>query len=301
MNLLRVELVRLLSRRLFRVLTVLVLTGFALAGILTFVNSDHSPEAVAAADARREAEIARCVETFRAGDESVGETSAHGGDARAVCQEEVWVEDPRFRYTDVTWILMSMGIPMIMLAWLLGASFMGAEWSNRTLTSTLTWEPRRVRVLTAKAGALCLVAFVWLFAFQAYVAAALYPAAHFRGDTGGMDAAFWGDLAGVGLRVGAIGMIAALMGFALATVGRNTAAALGVGFVQLALVENLIRAFRPQWNDWLIGDNLGLFLAGAEDFTHVGHSQAAAGLLLAAYAFALLAGAAALFRRREMG
>lgn len=300
MNLVRVELRRLASRRLFRVLSALVIAGFTVAAVLTFVNSNDSPAAVAAAEAEGEAAIGQCVDNSRSGHEAVGETPRDGRNARAVCEEEVWVEDPRFRYTDVEWILMSMGVPMIMLAWLLGASFMGAEWTNRTLTTTLTWEPRRVRVLAAKAAALSLIAFAWVLSFQTYVAAALYPAAHFNGDTSGIDAAFWGDIAGVGVRVAALGVVAALMGFALATVGRNTAAALGVGFVQLALVEGLIRAFRPQWTDWLIGDNLSLFLAGAEEVDHVGHSQVAAGLLLATYGLVLLAGAAATFRRREI-
>ncbi len=221
-------------------------------------------------------------------------------EAQSFCEEEVWVEEPRFIYTEVNWILMTMGLPMIMLAWLLGASFMGAEWANRTITSTLTWEPRRLRVLGAKAAALALIAFLWIVALQAYLAAVLYPAAHFRGVTAGVDAAFFGELASVAARVGALAVIASLMGFSLATVGRNTAAAFGVGFAHLAIVEGLVRAFKPQWSEWLIGDNLGLFLVGAEDVNHLGHSQAAAGLLLAAYALILLTAASAIFRRREI-
>lgn len=252
MKLLVVEFRRLLSRRLFRVLSLLVLAGLSLAGVLTFINSSAEAEASS------------------------------------------------FLYTDVEWVLMSMGVPMIMLAWLLGASFMGAEWNNRTLTSILTWEPRRLRVVAAKTGALAIVAFLWLFVFQAYLAAILYPTAHLRGDTSGVDAAFWIDLAGDGARVGIAGVLAALMGLALATAGRNTAAALGVGFVHIALVEGLLRAFKPQWSDWLIGQNLGLFLIGQADFDPVGHSQFAAGLLLVAYTLTLLTGAAAVFRRREM-
>lgn len=299
MNLVRVELRRLLSRRLFRVLTALVLAGLTLAGVLTFVNSDNSPEAMAAYEAQRQAAIERCVERFDGGGEASGE-AAGAGDARSFCEDEVWVSNPGFVYVEVEWILMSMGIPMIMLAWLVGASFMGAEWSNRTITALLTWEPRRLRVLGAKVAALSALVFLWLFSLQTYIAAVLYPAGHFRGDTSGIDAAFWSDIAGVGLRVATVGVLAALMGFALATIGKNTAAALGVGFVQLALIENLIRTFRPQWSDWLIGDNLGLFLVGAEDFAQVGHSEAAAGLLLVAYALVLVAGAAAVFRRREI-
>ncbi len=294
----KVELSRLLSRRLLRVLTLLVVAGFTIAGVAAFLSSDDSPAAVAAAEAERKALVNQCIE---------GSTAGHGGngalnasEARSFCEEEVWVEEPRFIYTDVEWILMTMGLPMIMLAWLLGASFMGAEWVNRTITSTLTWEPRRLRVLGAKLVALAVIAFAWVLALQGYLAAVLYPAARFRGVTAGVDAAFLGELAGVAARVGALAVVASLMGFSLATVGRNTAAAFGVGFGHLAIVEGLVRAFKPQWSEWLIGDNLGLFLVGAEDVNHLGHSEGAAGLLLAAYALILVTVASAIFRRREI-
>lgn len=298
--LIRMEIRRLLSRRLFRVLTILVIVGFSIAGVLTFINSDDSPAAVAAADAERETAIRQCIDHFRAGAGSAGEASARSGDAREMCEEEVWVPDPRFVYIEVEWILMSMGIPLIMLGWLVGASFMGAEWHSRTITATLTWESRRVRVLAAKAVSVTVVVLFWVALLQVFLASVLYPAGALKGTTAGVNAAFWGTLSGVGLRVAGAGAIASLLGFSLAALGRSTAAALGAGFVQLALVESLIRRFRPGWVDWLIGDNLGLFLVGPEEVGHLSHSQLSAGLLLAGYAVALLAGAAAIFRTREV-
>jgi hypothetical protein len=286
---------------LFHALSLTVIAGLIVAGVLTFLNSDNSTEALAAADAQRELAVQQCVDGNRFGGQSQDFPQApEGSDPRAFCEKEVWVESPAFDYSELQWIQMSMGVPIIMLAWLLGASFMGAEWSNRTLTSTFTWDPRRVRVLAAKAGALVVASFFWVLLLQAFLAAALAPAGFFRGVSGGLEAGFWGDVSGTALRVAGLAVIAALMGFSLATIGKNTAAALGVGFVQLAIVEGLIRGLKPSWSDWLIGDNLGLFLAGAEDVVHLGHSQVGAGVLLATYAFLLLAVAAAILRRREM-
>lgn len=296
----RVEVRRLLARRLFRSLTILVIAGFTLAGILTYLNSNDSPDAVAAADAQRRAEVQQCIERFSSGEESRGEAAATKQEQRAACEREVWVPDPRFVYVEVEWILMSMGIPLIMLGWLMGASFIGAEYSNRTLTSLLTWEPRRKRVVAAKLGALSLVTFVWIALFQIFLASALYPAAALKGTTAGVDAAFGATIAGVGARVAAAGVVAALLGFSLALAGKSTAAALGVGFAHLAVVEGLIRTFRPAWVDWLIGDNLSLFLIGADDVSHLGHSREAAALLLVAYAATAVLVAAAWFKRREM-
>jgi hypothetical protein len=45
------------------------------------------------------------------------------------------------------------------------------------------------------------------------------------------------------------------MGASIATIGRNTAAALGIAFGYLAIVENAIRGLRPSWMPWLLGDN----------------------------------------------
>ena len=53
----------------------------------------------------------------------------------------------------------------------------------------------------------------------------------------------------------------AVIGGAVAAVGRHTAAALGVVFVWTAVVEGLIRGLRPHFTPWLLGDNLVTFLS----------------------------------------
>ena len=78
------------------------------------------------------------------------------------------------------------------------------------------------------------------------------------------------------------------------------AAAFGVGFAYLTIVEGLVRGFKPAWDDWLIGDNLALFMIGPEDVTNVAHSQMGAGLLVLGYALALSWLALAIFRKREI-
>jgi hypothetical protein len=288
-SLLRVEVRRLVSRRLFRVLTLLALLGFAVAGVWAFIASDDSPQALRRAERERERLIAECERSF---DEAGPQAEVPEGyeDARTFCRDQEFVPDPRFNYAFMRDVVVSVGIPFIMLGWLVGASFVGADWHNRTLTSTLTWEPRRIRLLTIKTLALSIVVFVWMVLLGAVFSAALYPAAAFEGITATMDIGVWRGLAVAILRVGGATMFAALLGFALAVVGRNTAAALGVGFVYLAIVENLIRGLRPQWSDWLIGDNLGRFLVGTDG----------AALLLVAYMAVLLVVAALVFKTREI-
>lgn len=300
--LLSVEIRRLLARRIFIVLTALVLAGLTVAGVGTFIESDDSPDAVAASREQRAVEINSCVtETRAAVDTDVdGYPPLAHEDPVAFCEQVAYGSDPRFAYRDIPWILASFGVPLLALAWLIGATSVGAEWHNRTMTTILTWEPRRVRVLAAKALATGAVVFVWAFAMQGAIVGAFYPAAEFEGSMRGVDAAWWSDIGLQSLRFAGIAVVAALMGLSLATIGRNTAAALGIGVFYLAVIEGLIRAFRPSWIDWLVGDNIGLVLVGSIEGPALGHSGAAAGLLLAGYTVALLACAALIFRRRDI-
>ena len=297
-----VELSRLLTRRLLRWLTVLVILGSVLAGTATFFASDDSEAKVAQAQAQHEARLTSCVTQVRNGTWGEGEalSAEELGNPRAFCEDEEWSEDPRFHYEEMTWILGSFAFPMAMLAWLLGASSIGAEWHSRGMTTSLTWEPRRGRVLVAKFSVAAVVAFAWILILQLVFAALMYPAAAFRGSMDGVDAAWLMEAGGGILRIGAVASLAALLGAALATIGRNTAAAFGVGFAYLTIVEGLVRGFKPSWDDWLIGDNLALFAIGPEDVTNVAHSQVGAGLLVLGYTLALAWVAFMIFRKREI-
>lgn len=301
-SLIVIEMRRLLARRLLRGLTILALLLFTLAGTIAYVASDDSAAAVAAAEAKRDDDVRSCVAEIRRSAFGAEEMPrAARRDPQTFCEEQVWVEDPRFDYSEMSWPLSSLAIPMMMLGWLIGASFIGAEWHTRNLTTLLTWEPRRVRILAAKLIALTTVVSVWVVLLQAVFSGAMYPAAAFQGTTAGLDVQWWAEYAELMLRGSGLAAIASVFGLSLATVGRNTAAAFGVGFFYFAVVESLVRNFRPQWVDWLIGDNVALFLMGADEVAQVGHSQLAAGLLLASYAAALFTGALLIFRRREVG
>jgi ABC-type transport system involved in multi-copper enzyme maturation permease subunit len=280
-----VEVRRLLARRMFKVLSVFLILIFITIGVITFIASDDDPARVAAAAEKHQAEIAQCA----AEDHSA-----------QYCRDETYGSDPRFPYQDMQWVLGTLGFPMLMFSWLLGASFIGAEWANRTVMTTLTWNARRARVWAAKAAALGIVSFVWVVLIQGAFLAAMYPAGAFVGNMAGVDAGWWGETVQLAARIGGIATMAALFGLSLATLGRNTAAALGVGFVYLAVIEGMIRAFRPSWTDWLIGDNAGLIAIGDLDVNHLGHSMGAAGLLLTVYTIVLLGAALIVFRKRDV-
>lgn len=294
--LLRVEVRRFLARRLFKVTTILVIVLLAVTGVTTFFASRTTPEEVARARVEREAMFQNCVES-----QGFGAAPEEREDLERFCREEMVFSagDPRFDYSQMTENLKGLAIPFLMLGWIVGASFIGAEWHNRMLTMTLTWEPRRIRLVVAKAAALALCVALWILLLQALFSAFTYPAAAVHGITDGVDATFWRELGAIAVRVDVLAVLASLLGFALATIGRSTAAALGVGFAYLTVVEGVIRGFKPEWSDWLVGDNIALFLVGNQS-SPLSHDQTAAGWLLLAYTAALLMLAAASFKRREM-
>jgi hypothetical protein len=301
-RLLIVELRRLISRRLFKALTVLVLLAFAVAGVIVFIQSSDAPQTATDLRAERRAAISDCLAHIEGVEAEGGEAlpPEERGDPESFCRREAGVSDPRFRYEDLIPVLSGLGLPLMMLGWLVGASAMGAEWNNRTLTSLLTWEPRRVRTLVAKVAAAIAIVWTWIAVLQVVFLIAMYPAAALRGTLEGVDASWWTEVVGLLVRTGLLAALAAVLGLSIATVGRNTAAALGVGFVYLAVVETMIRAFKPQWSEWLIGDNFDAFIRGPQGGSPLEHSWVVAGLLLLAYGSAAFGGALAFFRRAEV-
>jgi hypothetical protein len=183
------ELRRLTSRRLFKALTILALLGFVVAGTILFFQSDDSPEAIADVQAERQAAVSNCISDMESIEAAGGEglPAEARSDPEGFCRRQMTApaSDPRFRYEDLTPVLRGLGVPLMMLGWLVGASSMGAEWHNRTITSLLTWEPRRVRALVAKMVAAVVIVSVWvallLVAFLLAVYPCRSPSGHARG------------------------------------------------------------------------------------------------------------------------
>ncbi len=206
-----------------------------------------------------------------------------------------------FALEDLPEVLMGTSLILIAIGWILGASAIGAEWHTGHLTTILTWEPRRGRVMVAKVVACLVSVFVLTYALQAALGGVLAIDAAARGSTAGVDAAWLAETAGVALRVGLLATFFAGFGFAFASIGRNTAVALGVGFGYLVIVENLVRGLRPGWIPWLLTENSALFVIDLPgDFPLLGRSTVEAGVYLAAVTAGLLLAAAGAFRVRDV-
>ena len=298
------ELRRVLARRMLKVLALLAVAGIALTGILTFVNTEHATrQEMAALRQAADARVAACV----AGQVPKLERDGRGGPPEGVPRDEFCkfatgrVDDPRFKLRSLKGILQGTTAPLVVVAWLIGASVIGSDWQSRTITTVLTWEPRRVRVLLTKALACIVVATAFALLAQALLSAALLPAGYLHGTIAGTGGTWGRSVAGVILRGTALVAIATAVGFSVASVGRNTAAALGIGFAYFLVIENVVGSLLEDFRRWLLLGNAIVLVSGENSGGEVfGRSVVVAAIYLTVVAVGLLVAATILFTRRDV-
>jgi hypothetical protein len=275
-SLLRAELHRFRSRRFLQVLLALSVLGWTVATIVALTQFGV-PTDGDRADAR--AEINRIVadqEIFREQclenpEEYYGGPVPEGMSPDDICGPAMTAAD--FRIEDfiskAPFDLGSMGTVgavafaagTAVIAFIIGATWIGAEWSSRSLVALLFWVPQRMKVMATKLAVLVLGAA--LFGVVAQVGW-LLMAWILRTAVGTDDALpedFWGELLSAQGRSVLLTVLIALFGFGLTNLVRNTGAALGIGFVYFAVMETALRAFQPSWEPWLISTNAAGLIA----------------------------------------
>lgn len=300
--LVNVEVRRALARRSFRVVAAILLLGIVVGSLITFLVSRDEVATQPGFEQVREHAFDACMR----GEFEWPFALPSGMSREEFCSQATpsqgWTSDKRFHLVHLLDIFEGLTGPLVLIAWGVGASFVGAEWHHGTITTSLTWEPRRDRLLAAKYAAIAIIVFVTVLVFFALLSAALLPSAIWHGTTAGTGSAWARSLAGTALRSGALAVMTASVGFGLASLTRNTGAALGVGFVYLLAVENLIRGLKPAWQRWLLGDNAVAFVSGEPQGYAFGYTPSVtrAGVVLGAYCAVLLAVAFGQFRARDV-
>lgn len=316
MTLLWLELKRNFARRITRIVLILAVAGIAVNGVVQFVTHHDLAGTAPVVDRAVERSRAQCMEAqdpFAVPYESGGysysgpqEPSApHTPERAVVCSRFEFGDfmrqmDPRFHLEKVRGGLLGFTVPLVMLAMILGASFIGAEWRANTVATQLVWEPRRTRVAIAKIGAAVITAVAIFFVLQALAAASVLPAAAFRGTMAVPDG--WvGSTIGALLRGAGLVAVAAAAGHALGSAGRNTGAAIGFAFVYLMILEGgLIGNIWPGTRRWLVVGNSIVWVSGETSFDIAGRSVAMAGLVLLLYGALLALASVVLFRARDV-
>lgn len=325
----RAEIRRVRSRRFIRLLLVLAAAGYLLAvGFAAATEfGKTTPERLAAAQRNVERVV---VEQNRYHQQCLNEP----GRPASVPDEQVCGPPPsaeQFRaedFLDKKPFVLADGLPSgalavavatSALAFLIGATYIGAEWSSRSIVALLFWEPRRRKVIGVKLAVIAAAsALLGLFSQVLWWGTA-YVLAATLGRTGPLPDGFHGALLAQQGRAVLLVVLAALLGFGLSNLVRNTGAALGVGFVYFAIVETAVRNIRSTWQEWLLTDNAlalvqrgghrlflydqgfvdeqGTFVSGGRELVL---SNLHGALVLSLVTAALVALGAALFVRRDL-
>ena len=253
------ELLRFRSRRLVVVLLVGALLATTIGLVIASFDSTPPTDAqIAAAKVQARAEVANCLVSDYEGVQFEGTLGEF-------CRE--FFGDPsdympsHLKLADLPEVLEGISSITSILALVVGASVVAVSWQTGTISTIFTWEPRRLRWFAARILVIAAGVFVMTLVIVAFVSAGLAIAAMLRGSTVGIDGGWRSDVLTTSLRVSGAAAAAALIGGGVAAVGRHTSAALGVVFVWTAVIEGLIRGFRPLWSPWLLGDNLVSFLS----------------------------------------
>jgi hypothetical protein len=330
-SLLRSELHRFRSRRFIQVVLALAVVGWiVVTGIALTQYGNPGADEIARAEQQIDADVAMSEQYREQCLAETGEAGAsgfpEGTSLEVICGPEQTREDYElawyldtapfdFASSGFEGALVFAALGAVVAA-LVGATWIGAEWSSRSLVALLFWVPRRMQVIAAKAvvlvGAAALVGVVaqagWL-GMSGILRA-------FVGLDADLPEGFWSDLLQTQARGVLLTVIAALLAFGLTNLVRNTGAALGIAFVYLVIVENLVRGLRPMWQQWLLSSNaLGLVqndgytittygdqpdASGMVEMTeyYLGHLQA--GVFLAVVTVVVVAVGTVLFAKRDL-
>jgi ABC-2 type transport system permease protein len=317
---------RLAYRRFVRVVAVLAIAGFV-AAVFAIYARHARPTAgdLAAATRTRDGQIAQFQQSINDCYKSV----PAGADPQLQCGSVPNGEEfPATQFLhrrplepgQISDYALAIGVAVALLGFVIGASFIGAEWSSKNLVSWLYWEPRRIRLMAAKVLALLSVMLAVAVLAQLIWFGVAHLLLHYRGlpvsSLGPRARHFWRHIFDAQVRGALLVVPTTLLGFSIAGLMRNTAASFGVGFVYFAVVESVIRAWNPDWQPYLLTTNIGAWISnggltvyGRQVFSqrfggftaraiHLSNSHGAVVLLV--YSGLLLLVLLAVFRQRDI-
>ena len=298
-NLVRSELLRIWSRRMVRVLAILSVVGIVVGVTIGAIQSSK-PDLVAAR-VQYEGDMQRCL----AGEMIPEDQLPPDVTLEEFCDDNVRLGsyvNSSLQLSELPAFLKGTAFILIVLGLTIGASSVGADWQVGTMAALLTWEPRRIRVFLTRVAVVVLSVFALAVALQSVLSLALAAAAALRGTTVGTESPWLAGVTWTLLRIAGASALGAWIGVTLAMVGRNTAAALGVAFGYLAIVESLLRGFIPRISGSLLSTNLVIFVDGKAGTSDTGSPIAVgdAVITITLYASVLLIVALAMFRTRDV-
>lgn len=327
MRLTKVELRRLFSRRLTAValLGALVITGLMLFGAYQGAKPLSSAELTsqrAQFDQAHKDWVANGAQQTKDCLTQQAEVQKKDPKANLGCNQmepkwENWGKQPVKFHEMMPGVLLGGSYLLAFVGFVVGVSFLAAEFSSGSMANWLTFEPRRTRVYASKLTAAGLGLIPAAVALLGLLTAGVWVIVGHFGSTTGTTAKVWGDLGEMGARSVALTLAATVTGAAIGVLLRRTAAVLGVAIGYLVLVEGVFRQQLQGAQTWFLQVNVNGWLQhgatyfidrcttdaqgnyscqGVQNVLTFGHSSAYLGLLVM-FAIGL---AALVFRRRDI-
>ena len=323
MRLLRVELTRFRSRRLNQVA---LLGAFAIALLLVFISWTSSRPPSADRVAEYNTAAAYWEET---GDKQIADCYAGEAAERETDPEAYWGCDtymapelehftsrsPSFA-DNAADVLPGFGFVLIFAGFVMGVSFIAAEFSSGAIGNWLTFEPRRGRVLGAKIGASGIAMIPFVVVMGTVIVAGVWLANSLNDHVGTLTGETWKDVGASGLRLILLTIGCAVIGVAVGTIVRHTAAAIGIVVGYMIVVEGLLANFIQGLRPWLLDLNMQAVLQNGAtysvstcesgpygmvcDYTEETLSFASGAVNLSVLLVVVVVVAALVFRRRDV-
>ena len=204
--------------------------------------------------------------------------------------------------------LVGLSGSLLIVAIVVGASFVGAEYRAGTIENQLLWETRRTRIAAAKFTAVGVSAMVLHISALVFLMLAALPAAAFVGTFAGADGEFWTGVVSTVARGGLSAGLVAVASAALALIVRNTAGSVGVMMGYGIVVTGLLFWLAPSLTHVEIATNFGAFVTGGDVSRYLGdqwprvrsHGPWMAGVVVATYSAAMVGLAITIFNRRDI-
>lgn len=322
MNLFRAELSRLLARRFSRIMLIVLVGVFGVTVATVLASTQRPTESSWAAAEDAAASQRNSLLQWQANCESAKareseEATAFPEDCRPTRDpDEIKAENflwGVFVFThEIRGLTVFLAVYLSFFGFVLAASFVGAELSSGGITNLLLWRPQRSAVLGAKLAAVLTCVTAFAAGFTVLYVGTFYLIAKGAGWVGETPVAFWGELLTMCVRGVALSIAAAACAFALATLARHTAAALGivVGYFLIweagaRIVFEIVGAL--PYDPYFLSSYLSAFVSGDlrywEGYDGSGDlviTQLSGGLVVAGLTAALTVAAFANFRRRDL-
>jgi ABC-type transport system involved in multi-copper enzyme maturation permease subunit len=332
MSLVRAERRRFHKRRVTKVMLLIGVLILATIGVGMWFSNQKvtgATRAAAAAEAQRNFEESQRAWNNAGKAECERMAKEQNADPAQACAVGPRQEDFRAEYFmpstydfKANFLEMATGWAIIMafVGLVIGASYVGAEWSSGGMMNLLTWQPRRMRVLGTKMLTLAGAMVVWSAVVFVFWVGLQWLLGTYRGTTAGMTSGTWQSFGLTGLR--GLGLIAAgsAFGFVLASLGRRTAVAMGVLIALIVVTQFgltlILYAARVHYpNLYFVGNHMSAWMQGKQrlfdesscDYTfgscqpqHIDLTWQMSGAIFGAGLLLLIAAALWQIRRRDV-